>query len=89
MSREDIPASFLRHYPAEKSNQLIVSELASVCDISRTTAYKYIGLWVADNYVDFRYEGCRVFSSLFERIVPELSLRHDPIMILFWFYPNC
>ena len=44
VSREDIPATFLRHYPAYKSKQLNVSELARVCDISRTTAYKYIGL---------------------------------------------
>ena len=44
VSKEDIPASFLRHYPAYKSKQLNVSELARVCDISRTTAYKYIGL---------------------------------------------
>ena len=44
VSKDDIPASFLRHYPAYKSKQLNVSELARVCDISRTTAYKYIGL---------------------------------------------
>ena len=44
VSKEDIPTSFLRHYPAYKSKQLNVSELARVCDISRTTAYKYIGL---------------------------------------------
>ena len=44
VSREDIPASFLRHYPAHKNGQLNISELARVCDISRTTAYKYIGL---------------------------------------------
>ena len=44
VSREDIPANFLRHYPAYKNKQLNVSELARVCDISRTTAYKYIGL---------------------------------------------
>ena len=44
VSKEDIPAIFLRHYPAYKSKQLNVSELARVCDISRTTAYKYIGL---------------------------------------------
>ena len=44
MSKEDIPATFLRHYPAYKSKQLNVSELARVCDISRTTVYKYIGL---------------------------------------------
>ena len=43
-SKEDIPSTFLRHYPAYKSKQLNVSELARVCDISRTTAYKYIGL---------------------------------------------
>jgi len=42
--KQDIPATFLRHYPAYKSKQLNVSELARVCDISRTTAYKYIGL---------------------------------------------
>ena len=41
---DDIPAVFLRHYPAFKNKQLNVSELARVCDISRTTAYKYIGL---------------------------------------------
>ena len=44
VSKEDIPASFLRHYIAYKNKQLNVSELARVCDISRTTAYKYIGL---------------------------------------------
>ena len=44
VSKEDIPASFLRHYPAHKNGQLNISELARVCDISRTTAYKYIGL---------------------------------------------
>ncbi len=41
---EDIPANFLRHYPAYKNKQLNVSELARVCDISRTTAYKYKAL---------------------------------------------
>ena len=44
MSKEDIPATFLRHYPAYKNKQLNVSELARFCHISRTTAYKYIGL---------------------------------------------
>ena len=44
VSREDIPATFLRHYPAYKSKQLNVSELARVCDLSRTTVYKYISL---------------------------------------------
>jgi predicted AAA+ superfamily ATPase len=38
------PAAFLRHYPAHKNGQLNISELARVCDISRTTAYKYKSL---------------------------------------------
>ena len=41
---EDVPASFLRHYPAYKKGQLNVSELARVCDLSRTTVYKYLSL---------------------------------------------
>ena len=41
---DDIPAVFLRHYPAYKNKQLNVSELARVCDLSRTTVYKYLGL---------------------------------------------
>ena len=41
---DDIPAVFLRHYPAYKNKQLNVSELARVCDLSRTTVYKYIDL---------------------------------------------
>ena len=41
---DDIPAVFLRHYPAYKKRQLNVSELARVCDLSRTTVYKYISL---------------------------------------------
>lgn len=45
VGKEDIPAAFLRHYPACKNKQLNVSELARVCDISRTTVYKYITLW--------------------------------------------
>ena len=44
LAKEDLPAAFLRHYPAYKAGNLNVSELARVCDLSRTTAYKYIGL---------------------------------------------
>lgn len=43
-TKEQVPAVFLRHYPAYRSHQLNLSELARVCNISRTTAYKYIGL---------------------------------------------
>ena len=41
---DQIPSGFLRHYPAYKSGQLNLSELARVCDLSRTTVYKYIDL---------------------------------------------
>ena len=41
---EDIPASFLRHYPAYKKGELNVSELSRVCALSRTTVYKYISV---------------------------------------------
>ena len=43
-TKDDIPALFLKHYPAYKNGQLNVSELARVCDLSRTTTYKYLGL---------------------------------------------
>ena len=43
-TKDNIPAIFLRHYPAYKSGQLNISELARVCDLSRTTIYKYIDL---------------------------------------------
>ena len=44
LTTEDIPTTFLRHYPSYKKGQLNLSELARVCNISRTTVYKYISL---------------------------------------------
>lgn len=41
---DDIPANFLRHYPQYKNGAFNLTELARLCDVSRTTAYKYIGL---------------------------------------------
>ena len=41
---DNLPSGFLRHYPAYKSGHLNISELARVCDLSRTTIYKYIDL---------------------------------------------
>ena len=41
---DDIPAAFLRHYPSYKAGKLNISEIARVCDLSRTTVYKYISL---------------------------------------------
>ncbi len=42
LTADQLPVSFLKHYPAYKKGQLNVSELARVCALSRTTAYKYI-----------------------------------------------
>ena len=44
ITKDSIPAVFYRHYPAYQKGSLNVSELARVCDLSRTTVYKYIGL---------------------------------------------
>lgn len=44
MTTHNIPSNFIRHYPAYRSGQLNVSELARLCGISRTTAYRYLGL---------------------------------------------
>ena len=43
-TKDDIPVLFLKHYPAYKNKQLNIAELARVCELSRTTVYKYIGL---------------------------------------------
>ena len=44
LTADNIPTNFYRHYPAYKSGQLNLSEFARVCDLSRTTIYKYISL---------------------------------------------
>lgn len=41
---DDVPPVFLRHYPTYRNGKLNVSELSRVCNISRTTAYKYLSL---------------------------------------------
>ena len=43
-TKDSIPSIFLRHYPAYKNGQLNITELSRVCDLSRTTIYKYISL---------------------------------------------
>ena len=42
MTADDIPSSFLRHYPSYKAGKMNLSELARICNLSRTTVYKYI-----------------------------------------------
>lgn len=44
VGKEDIPSVFFRHYPSFKAGHLNVSEFARVCDLSRTTVYKYLSL---------------------------------------------
>ena len=44
LTTDQIPTTFLRHYPAYKERQLNISEFARVCNLSRTTVYKYIDL---------------------------------------------
>lgn len=44
VTAQDIPQNFMRHYPSYKSKQLNISEFARVCDMSRTTIYKYLSL---------------------------------------------
>ena len=44
ITTDDLPTNFIRHYPAYKKGQLNISELARLCDLSRTTTYKYLSL---------------------------------------------
>ena len=42
IDKDDIPAIFYRHYPAYVAGNMNIAELARVCDMSRTTIYKYL-----------------------------------------------
>lgn len=44
VTADTIPAILYRHYPAYQSGQLNISEFARVCDVSRTTIYKYLSI---------------------------------------------
>ena len=44
LTADDISPVFLRHYPAFRNKNLNLSELARVCNLSRTTVYKYLSL---------------------------------------------
>ena len=44
VTADDIPASFLRHYPSYKAGKMNLLELMRICALSRATAYKYMGL---------------------------------------------
>ena len=47
-TKDDIPAIFYKHYPAFVQGNLNISEFARVCDLSRTTIYKYLNLLDGD-----------------------------------------
>ncbi|MBV4426171.1 recombinase family protein [Clostridium tyrobutyricum] len=42
---ENLPSSFLRHYPKYVAKEINVSELARLCDLSRQSIYKYISIY--------------------------------------------
>lgn len=44
MTKDDVPAIFLKHYPSFKSGVMNLSELARVCNRSRPTIYRYLEL---------------------------------------------
>lgn len=41
-NKDDISDVFYKHYPAYVAEQMNVSELARICDLSRPTVYKYL-----------------------------------------------
>lgn len=41
---ESIPSIFLKYYPKYKSKEMNVTEISRLCEMSRTTVYKYIAL---------------------------------------------
>ena len=46
-TKDDIPAVFYKHYPAYRTGNMNVSELARVCGLSRPTVYKYLRIAVS------------------------------------------
>lgn len=42
LTKEDIPAVFLKHLPACQSGSMNISELARICGLSRPSVYRYI-----------------------------------------------
>jgi DNA invertase Pin-like site-specific DNA recombinase len=41
----NLPSTFIRHYPLYARGDLTITELAKVCGISRQTAYKYKAIY--------------------------------------------
>jgi len=43
-TKDDIPSTFFKHYPAYAAGKMNLSEFARVCGLSRPTVYKYLKL---------------------------------------------
>ena len=43
-TKDDLPAVFIKYYPAYADGSMTVTELARICGLSRPTVYKYIRL---------------------------------------------
>ncbi len=41
-TKDDLPAVFIKYYPAYAAGSMTVTELARICGLSRPTVYKYI-----------------------------------------------
>lgn len=50
-SKEQIPDIFYRHYPAYSAGSLNLTEFARVCNLSRTTVYKYLSILHNENRI--------------------------------------
>ena len=46
ITKADLPAVFIKYYPAYTNGTMSVTELARICGLSRPTAYKYIKMMV-------------------------------------------
>lgn len=44
LTLENVPNIFMKYYPMYKSGDINISELARLCNVSRTTIYRYISL---------------------------------------------
>ncbi len=44
ITTDKIPSIFMKYYPNYKDGDINVSELSKLCDMSRTTVYKYLKL---------------------------------------------
>ncbi|ADZ84321.1 recombinase family protein [Cellulosilyticum lentocellum] len=42
---ENLPSSFIKHYPKYRSKEINKSELARICSISRQTVHKYVKVY--------------------------------------------